>query len=198
MANGQLPKSSLAPIAGGELRKDAARAWNDGPGKAGCRPTGSRSSYRTYQEQVYFWNLYRSGAGNLAARPGMSNHGWGTAVDVAAPWMAEWLDTHGARYGWRKIEAPSEWWHYNFVGGYKPKPSPLRFLGRLQRRASSTLLTRRRRRQTEGQDGKGPKWRALNRAVKRSREKVAGLYRQSGGRTARVLKRVLRDRDGRL
>lgn len=196
--NGQLPKSSLAPIVGGELRADAARAWNDGPGKAGCRPTGSKSSYRTYAEQQYFWDLYQSGAGNLAAFPGTSNHGWGTAIDVAAPWMATWIAQHGARYGWKKTEAFGEWWHFNYVGGYKPRPSPLRFLKGAARTASSTLLARRRQREAEGQDGKGPKWRALNRAVTRARTKVAGLYRQSDGRAARVLKRVLRDRDGRL
>lgn len=120
--NGRLPASELAPIPGGELRIDAARAWNDGPAKAGLRPTGPRSSYRTYDEQVYFWNLYQSGQGALAAYPGTSNHGWGTAVDVAEPWMAEWLRDHGAEYGWAKIEAFSEWWHYNYVGGYDPKP----------------------------------------------------------------------------
>jgi hypothetical protein len=121
--NGRLPASDLAPIPGGELRKDAAAAWNAGPGKAGLRPTGPRSSYRTYDEQVYFWNLYQSGQGALAAYPGTSNHGWGVAVDLAEPWMREWIDTYGAAYGWKKTEAWSEWWHVNYVGGYEPKPT---------------------------------------------------------------------------
>lgn len=118
-SNGRLSASELSPIPGGELRKDAAAAWNapGGPADAGLRPTGSMSSYRTYDEQLYFWNLYQSGRGNLAAYPGTSNHGWGVAVDLAEPWMADWMRDHGAKYGWKKTEAFSEWWHYNYVGG---------------------------------------------------------------------------------
>jgi hypothetical protein len=117
--NGRLPKSDLAPIPQGELRKDAAAAWNakQGPADNGLYPTGSMSSYRTYDEQVYLYRLYQEGKGNLAADPGTSNHGWGVAVDLALEWMRSWIDDHGARFGWRKTEAFSEWWHVNFVGG---------------------------------------------------------------------------------
>jgi murein L,D-transpeptidase YcbB/YkuD len=31
--------------------------------------------------------------------------------------MRDWIDEHGAKYGWRKTEAFSEWWHVNYVGG---------------------------------------------------------------------------------
>lgn len=113
--NGRLDASELSPIPGGELRHDAAAAWNapGGPADAGLRPTGSRSSYRTYDEQVYFWNNQPP----LAAQPGTSNHGWGIAVDLAEPWMRSWIDENGSKYGWRKTEAFSEWWHVNYVGG---------------------------------------------------------------------------------
>jgi len=118
-SNGRLSASELAPIPGGELRDDAAAAWNapGGPADAGLRPTGSMSSYRTYDEQLYFWNLYQEGRGNLAAAPGTSNHGWGVAVDLAEPWMRSWIDENGSKFGWRKTEALSEWWHVNYVGG---------------------------------------------------------------------------------
>ena len=128
-SNGRLPSSDLAPIPGGELRKDAAAAWNapGGPADAGLRPTGSMSSYRTYDEQVYLWNLYISGRGNLAASPGNSNHGWGVAVDVPEAWMQSWLRKHGSKYGFAKTEAFSEPWHFNFVGGVSfPTFEPLR------------------------------------------------------------------------
>ena len=121
--NGRLPASDLASIPGGRLSKDAAAAWNAGPAKAGLRPNGPRSSYRLYSDQLYFWRLYQSGQGALAAYPGTSNHGWGTAVDLAAPWMRAWIDAHGAHYGWRKTEAFSEWWHVNYVGGVHFKPT---------------------------------------------------------------------------
>ncbi len=84
-------------------------------------PTGSNSSYRDYDAQVYFWNLYLRG-GNLAARPGTSNHGIGSAVDFASEPMWNWLKSNGSKYGWKKIEAFTEPWHWNYVGGYKPKP----------------------------------------------------------------------------
>lgn len=114
-SNGKLKDSELADIPGGRLRKDAAAAWNapGGPGDAGLRPTGSKSSYRLYADQQYFWEHQPP----LAAYPGTSNHGWGLAVDLAEPWMRDWIDAHGAKYGWAKTEAFSEWWHVTFVGG---------------------------------------------------------------------------------
>jgi hypothetical protein len=116
--NGRLPKADLAPIPSGELAIEAAAAWNapGGPAAAGLRPTGPESSYRTRAEQEALYKLYLEGRGNLAAIPGTSNHGWGLAVDLAEPWMRTWIDEHGAPFGWRKTEAPSEWWHVNYDG----------------------------------------------------------------------------------
>jgi hypothetical protein len=124
--NGKLSASELSPIPGGQLAHDAAAAWNakDGPADNGLRPTGSRSSYRLYADQVYFWNHQPP----LAAYPGTSNHGWGKAVDLAEQWMRSWIDDHGARFGWKKIEAFSEWWHVNFVGGVGPFKPPFKAL----------------------------------------------------------------------
>jgi hypothetical protein len=113
--NGKLSDSELSEIPGGRLKHDAAAAWNadNGPADNNLRPTGSRSSYRLYEDQVFFWNNQPP----LAAFPGTSNHGWGTAVDLAEEWMRSWIDDHGSKFGWRKTEAFSEWWHVNFVGG---------------------------------------------------------------------------------
>lgn len=90
-------------------------------------PNGSKSSYRTYDQQVYFWNLYQQG-GNTAARPGTSNHGWGLAVDLATPAMRALLDRIGAPYGWSKAwsDAPGEWWHIKYSEGayHGPDPGP--------------------------------------------------------------------------
>jgi hypothetical protein len=124
--NGKLAAGELSPIPGGQLAHDAAAAWNakDGPADNGLRPTGSRSSYRLYADQQYFWTHQPP----LAAYPGTSNHGWGKAVDLAEEWMRSWIDDHGARFGWKKTEAFSEWWHVNFVGGvgpFKPAFEPL-------------------------------------------------------------------------
>ena len=118
-SNGQLPSSDLAPIPGGELRKDAAAAWNapHGPADNGLRPGGSMSSYRTLGEQEYLYHLFVTGQGNLAAFPGTSNHGLGIAIDCPNAWEQEWLREHGHEFGWAKTEAFSEPWHWNYIGG---------------------------------------------------------------------------------
>lgn len=129
--NGRLPQSALAPIShpsvSVKLEKDAAASWNAmrlcslTSGGPDIYPAGSRSAYRTYDQQIYFWNLYQSGRGNLAARPGTSNHGIGRAVDLANPsTMRPVIDRRGNYWG--KIEAPSESWHVNAVGDF-PNPN---------------------------------------------------------------------------
>src|SRR4249919_3904806 len=133
--NGRLPASDLAPIPGGRLRTDAAAAWRRLRAEIGksdgiwiC-PTSSRTAYRTYAEQEYFWNLFQSGKGNLAAKPGTSNHGWGTTVDVPTKVMRSAIDKHGAPFGWSKTwsDAPTEWWHIRYDPGHdehKGEPAP--------------------------------------------------------------------------
>jgi hypothetical protein len=137
-SNGNLPASSLVSIPGGRLRSDVARSWLRLRNHIGKKhgvwicPTSSRTAYRTYSEQVYFWNLYRSGRGALAAYPGTSNHGWGTTVDVPSTTMASLINREGAAYGWQKrwSDAPSEWWHFRYSPdndrhkGQPPKPKP--------------------------------------------------------------------------
>lgn len=122
-SNGNLAASALGSIPGGRLEKATAASWNRLRARIGKEtgvwicPTSSRTAYRTYSEQQYFWNLYRSGRGNLAARPGTSNHGWGLAVDVATTRMAQLINRYGAPYGWQKrwSDAPSEWWHFKYA-----------------------------------------------------------------------------------
>jgi len=113
-----LTPAELSPIAQGQLANAAAAAWNAMNVEARSLgvellPTGSKSSYRTYEQQVELWNLYQSGRGNLAAHPGTSNHGWGLAVDLATESMRSMIDRIGRKYGWSKAtsDAQSEWWH---------------------------------------------------------------------------------------
>jgi hypothetical protein len=200
-SNGRLPASHLTPVPPGKLEKNAARAWRAGPGKAGCKLLGPNSGYRSLGMQSHYWGLYQSGRGNLAARPGTSNHGWGRAVDLAAPWMRTWIDRNGGRYGWRKTEAMSEWWHVNYVGGYKapkPKPNPLRHLGPKQRKAADKLLYHRRERAREAKSGKGARYKRHDRAARKARDQLIGYRRHAGPTQKRVIDRVLKDRNGRL
>ena len=129
--NGKLPASDLAPIAQGQLRKDCAAGWNAMNVEARSKgleivPTGSKSSYRTYAQQQELYQAYLNGTGNLAAVPGTSNHGWGTAVDVATQAMRSMIDSIGAKYGYSKSwsDAPSEWWHIVYQSGHYSGKDP--------------------------------------------------------------------------
>lgn len=135
--NGRASSSDLAPVYipsnRASLAKDGAAAWNTMrlcsvtsgvdlyPGPSSATP--ARTAYRDYAGQLYVWHLYQTGRGALAAFPGTSNHGTGRAVDLALVRMRLYVTNHGAQFGWRKIEAPSEWWHVNYVGGFH-RPDP--------------------------------------------------------------------------
>jgi hypothetical protein len=123
MDNGLLPDAALAPIAQGQLAKPAAAAGNSMNLQArrmGLElvPTGAMSSYRNLAQQKLLYGRYLAG-GNLAAKPGSSNHGWGLAVDVATFQMRQLVDRIGEPYGWAKrwSDAPSEWWHLAYRAG---------------------------------------------------------------------------------
>lgn len=73
------------------------------------------SSYRTRAQQQDLWNRYQAGTGNLAARPGTSNHETGHAVDISSsflsshPELRSWLFQHG----WTN-DVPGEPWHWQY------------------------------------------------------------------------------------
>jgi len=165
-ANGRLPASDLADIPGGRLRKDAAASWLRMRQRIGKEtgvwicPTSRRTAYRPIADQNYFWNLYRSGRGALAAVPGTSNHGWGIAVDLPTPAMQAAVRKYGSEYGWGIrgggpwTDAPSEAWHTTYNPDRdrhrgespkaKPKPHPRRYLSDSEKAARDTLVKERR------------------------------------------------------
>ena len=75
---------------------------------------GSLSTFRTYAQQAYLYDLFLAGQGSPANPPGSSSHEWGTAVDLADPGMRNVVDAIGAAYGWYGIG--SEWWHIEYHG----------------------------------------------------------------------------------
>lgn len=141
MVNGRLLDSELAPIAGGgrlavrDYRNPGATgpaaAWNAMAAfilkETGIRirVTGPDSAYRPIDRQWYYWNLWQSGQGNLAAYPGTSNHGMGINVDVPQ-YVRDLIDKYGARFGWSKSwsDAPTEWWHITYQTGHYTGPDP--------------------------------------------------------------------------
>ncbi len=80
-----------------------------------------RSGFRSFAKQQKLYKAYRKGSGNLAARPGYSNHESGRALDIFITdyKVFEWLQTHAATYGFHRTVS-GEPWHWEYLGGYEP------------------------------------------------------------------------------
>ncbi len=73
------------------------------------------SGFRTMDEQKYFYNCYQTkkcNNGNLAAKPGYSNHQSGRALDLST---STWLANNAGKFGFKRTVA-GEPWHYEFSG----------------------------------------------------------------------------------
>jgi LAS superfamily LD-carboxypeptidase LdcB len=73
------------------------------------------SGFRSYAEQDRLYKLYLAGRGNLAARPGYSNHQDGHALDLnaSAPGVYSWLSRRARSFGFIRT-VPSENWHWEY------------------------------------------------------------------------------------
>jgi MYXO-CTERM domain-containing protein len=85
------------------------------------------SGFRTMAQQQYYYGCFincNCNSCNQAAKPGYSNHQSGHALDLntAAGGVLNWLNAHGASYGWKRT-VPSEAWHWEWWGG-GPAPTP--------------------------------------------------------------------------
>ena len=82
------------------------------------------SGGRSHAEQQHLYDLYRSGRGNLAAKPGTSVHESGRAVDFGGAAhgfgpQQSWLAQVAAQYGFSwtgKSFKQVEPWHFEYVG----------------------------------------------------------------------------------
>lgn len=137
-SNGHMPMSSMCLIGWGTdqigspqyLRCDAADALarlNDAFRARFGESLALDLTYRSYDEQVRIAAYY----GALAATPGTSSHGLGTALDVQE-WPGVygfgteryvWLVANAPTYGWfsparvRATGAYPEYWHYEYGPG---------------------------------------------------------------------------------
>jgi hypothetical protein len=79
------------------------------------------SGFRSYPVQVQLRKLYEQGMGNLAAKPGYSNHQNGKAVDLntegsggtGSGTVYDWLKTKSWKYGFIRTVS-SEHWHWEY------------------------------------------------------------------------------------
>jgi hypothetical protein len=128
--NGTIPAAALCPVWGAPgklLRADAAAAFGKLSKAFGAefgRPLCVTDSYRTLAEQI---QVYATKPG-LAAKPGTSNHGWGTATDLCGGVQSfgtaehAWMLAHAPLYGWfhPSWAGPAggrpEPWHWEFAG----------------------------------------------------------------------------------
>ena len=129
-ANGMIPIEALCQLAaqpGQYLRADAAAAFDRMSRAYTARfgvPICVTDSYRTYAEQVRL----KAEKPDLAATPGKSNHGWGTATDLCGGVEAfgtpqhEWLLMNAPLYTWfhpswaRETGSKPEPWHFEYAG----------------------------------------------------------------------------------
>jgi LAS superfamily LD-carboxypeptidase LdcB len=102
------------------MRRDAAAAFNAmraAAAKAGIVLSVSYA-YRSMEEQVRLYAKYLAGTGNLAAKPGFSNHQSGVAVDInvggTSTAVYAWLAANAARFGFKRTVA-SESWHWEYA-----------------------------------------------------------------------------------
>jgi D-alanyl-D-alanine carboxypeptidase len=115
--NGRAYSIQVIKIGGKRVSKPTGHAFlklQKAAHTAGVNVTLS-SGFRTNEEQQYFYNCYRTGRcnnGNLAAKPGYSNHQNGRALDLST---SSWLASNAGRFGFKRT-VPSEAWHYEFSG----------------------------------------------------------------------------------
>lgn len=134
-SNGQIPLNQLTSVSGRYFRSDAAASMNAlraAYAAAVGRTLTINDGYRDLANQWVAWNNYQNG-GNLAAYPGTSNHGWGTAVDFGGEVYSSstsqghrWLQAHAAEYGWwwaGRHFSQVENWHWEYTGSYTPPPT---------------------------------------------------------------------------
>ncbi|MBL8957537.1 MAG: M15 family metallopeptidase [Myxococcaceae bacterium] len=84
------------------------------------------SGFRTMAQQRYLYNCYktkRCNNGNLAARPGYSNHQSAIALDISTRQakVYRWLKNNARRYGYVRT-VPSEPWHWEYRGATRNAP----------------------------------------------------------------------------
>jgi murein DD-endopeptidase MepM/ murein hydrolase activator NlpD len=109
------------PSPSGDLYLDAgaAASWESMRAQAisdygvDLYPGGPLSAYRSYAQQSYLYELFRTGQGERANPPGSSTHELGIAVDLATPEMRSVVDAIGPYYCWYP-HYDSEWWHVEF------------------------------------------------------------------------------------
>jgi peptidoglycan hydrolase-like protein with peptidoglycan-binding domain len=119
--NGVARNITVTPVGNGEyMRTDAARAFlkMQASAKRAGISLSATSGFRTMAEQKHLYALWQAGQGNLAARPGFSNHQGGIAMDVGGvngyhTSAYNWLSRNAKRFGFVN-DVGGEYWHWTY------------------------------------------------------------------------------------
>jgi hypothetical protein len=103
------------------------------------------SGFRTAAQQRVLYQAWRNGRGNKAARPGLSNHQSGRAVDIAVarvPGALAWLEDNAMSYGFKRT-VKSEPWHWEYVDVPIARSTTKRVRGKTGKHAKAVAHTTR-------------------------------------------------------
>ncbi|HVG59660.1 MAG TPA: D-alanyl-D-alanine carboxypeptidase family protein, partial [Hyalangium sp.] len=121
--NGRPSNITVQPVGNGQyMRADAARnfkAMQAAAAQAGVNLSAT-SGFRTMAQQQALYQKYLNGTGNLAAKPGYSNHQNGISMDVGGiggynTKAYNWLKNNASKYGFQN-DVRGEFWHWTFKG----------------------------------------------------------------------------------
>jgi lysozyme family protein len=114
---------TVVPVGNGQyLRADAAKnflAMQSAAQRAGIKLTAT-SGFRSMEEQRELYQKYLKGTGNLAAKPGYSNHQGGISMDIGGVGSYgtkayKWLKNNASKYGFED-DVRREYWHWTYKG----------------------------------------------------------------------------------
>jgi hypothetical protein len=115
---------TVVPVGNGKfMRADAAKnflAMQAAAKRAGVNLSAT-SGFRSNEEQKVLYQKYLNGTGNLAAKPGYSNHQGGISMDIGGiggygTTAYKWLQNNASKYGF-KNDVGGEPWHWTYKGG---------------------------------------------------------------------------------
>lgn len=115
---------TVVPVGNGKfMRADAAKnflAMQSAAKRAGVNLVAN-SGFRSMDEQKALYQKYLNGTGNLAAKPGYSNHQGGISMDIGGlggynTKGYNWLKANASKYGFQN-DVKGEFWHWTYKGG---------------------------------------------------------------------------------
>jgi peptidoglycan hydrolase-like protein with peptidoglycan-binding domain len=118
---GRPSQITVVPVGNGQyMRADAAKnfkAMQAAAARAGINLTAT-SGFRSMAQQQELYRKYLNGTGNLAAKPGYSNHQGGISMDIGgigsySSKAYNWMKNNASQFGFVN-DVRGEYWHWTF------------------------------------------------------------------------------------